>query len=152
MDKSSGNTYQRSFYNAVKLREYGNLTTEFPPYYLEDFEDINFAESFIEVLDGIQYCKHVVTLDLSNNAFSDISELAGLERLEEIYLANNRVGYIDTLNRLKKLRIVDLSDNDITDISPLYTLENLEFVNLTGNKIPSQQLEILKNKNVLVMN
>ena len=29
--------FERSFYNLIKIREFGNIYTEFPTYYLEDF-------------------------------------------------------------------------------------------------------------------
>ncbi len=144
-------TESTTFYNAVKLREYGRLDIEFPPYYLEDFEVINFAESEIDSLDGIGYCRHVVNMDLSNNNISDISEIAGLLDIKELYLSNNNIGYIDALSSLLQLQIVDLSNNDIDDITPLLALEQLEFVNLMGNKVTSTQIEELRKKNIVVI-
>lgn len=143
--------YEKSFYNAFKLRIYGKLDIEFPPHYLEDFEEFEMSFNGIETLDGVEYCKHVVSFDLSNNEIVDISELWDLNKLEELFLANNKIGIIDTLSNLTKLRIVDLSGNQIDDISPLFELENLEFVNLIGNKIPKSQIEKLKEKDVIVM-
>ncbi|MBT30757.1 MAG: hypothetical protein CMO01_13950 [Thalassobius sp.] len=143
--------YENSFYNAVKLRIYGDLDRDFPVYYLEDFEHFELSFNNIEVLDGVEYCKHAVSIDLSNNAISDISDLWNLEKLEELYLANNQIGYIDSLGNLLKLRVIDLSGNQIDDISPLFELENLEFVNLIGNPILARQIKILKHKGIIVM-
>ncbi|MBI9071361.1 MAG: leucine-rich repeat domain-containing protein [Melioribacteraceae bacterium] len=143
--------FEKSFYNELKLRLYGKLNVEFPPYYLEDFEDFEMAGCEMETLDGIQYCIHVITLDLTGNYLTDISELICLSKLEELYLANNDIGYIDSLNGLQELRIVDLSENEIDDISPLFELEKLEFVNLIGNPVPQKQIEKLKEKNILVI-
>ena len=144
--------YENSFYNAVKLRVYGDLDHDFPVHYLEDFEHFELALSEIETLDGIEYCKHATSIDLSNNNISDISEVWNLDRLEELYLANNQIGYIDSLSNLLKLRVIDLSGNQIDDISPLLELENLEFVNLIGNKISVNQIKTLKAKGIIVMN
>ncbi|UZR95580.1 leucine-rich repeat domain-containing protein [Chondrinema litorale] len=143
--------YENSFYNTIKLRVYGDLDRDFPPYYLEDLEHFELALSNIETLDGIEYCKHAISVDLTNNDISDIAELWNLNRLEELYLANNQIGYIDALGNLLKLRVIDLSGNQIDDISPLFELENLEFVNLIGNPILASQIKILKQKGIIVM-
>ncbi|MCF8298366.1 MAG: leucine-rich repeat domain-containing protein, partial [Saprospiraceae bacterium] len=110
--------YEKSFYNAFKLRIYGDLNIDFPTHYLEDFEEFEMSFNGIETLDGVEYCKHVVSFDLSNNEIVDISELWELNKLEELFLANNQIGIIDTLSNLTNLRVVDLSGNQIDDISP----------------------------------
>lgn len=145
------NQFDKSFYNAIKLREYGNLNIEFPSYYLEDIEDFELVSYGIETLDGVEHCKHVVTLDLSNNNIVDISELWSLDKLEELYLANNQVGYIDALCNLFRIRVIDLSGNQIDEISPLMELEKLEYVNLVGNKISIDEINKLKEKGVIVI-
>lgn len=142
---------EKSFYNAVKLREFGRLNTEFPVWYLEDFDSYEMACSGIDSLDGIEYCRHLITLDVSDNQISDISNLWNLHCIEELFLANNQITYIDTLGNLLKLRILDLSGNHIDDISPLFDLEQLEYLNLVGNKIPKHQIEKLQAKNIVVM-
>ncbi|WP_163323727.1 leucine-rich repeat domain-containing protein [Draconibacterium mangrovi] len=143
---------ERSFFNLIKIREYGRTNIELPTYYLEDFEEFELAESGLESLDGVEYCTHVKILDVSNNELTDISNLWDLHDLEELYLANNQIGYIDALSNLSKLRIVDLSGNGIDDISPLFDLENLEYVNLVGNRIPKNQLTNLEKKGCVVVN
>jgi Leucine-rich repeat (LRR) protein len=142
---------EKSFYNAVKLREFGRLNLEFPTWYLQDFDTYEMANSGIDSLDGIEYCLHLVTLDVSDNQISDISNLWNLQYMEELFLANNQIGYIDTLGNLLKLRILDLSGNQIDDLSPLFELEHLEYLNLVGNKIPKHQIEKLQSKNIVVM-
>ena len=150
-DSMEDGDYEKNFYNAVKIRIYGNLNTEFPSYYLNDFDDMEFSGCFIEHLDGIEYCKHALTLDLSSNHITDITLLWELTNLQEVYLSNNHIGYIDALSNLLDLRIVDLSGNEINDITPLLHLEHLEYVNLIGNRIPSEQIDQLRKKDVLVM-
>ena len=149
--KSDSEQYEKSFYNEIKFRQYGDLSIDFPPHYLEDIEEFELAQSGIELLDGVEYCKHVVTFDLSDNRITDISELSTLSRLEELYLRNNQIGYIDALSNLFELKIVDLSNNQIDDISPLFELENLEYINIIGNKIPVNQIKKLKEKDIIVM-
>jgi Leucine-rich repeat (LRR) protein len=149
--KSNPEEYEKSFYNEIKFRQYGDLSIDFPPYYLEDIEEFELAQSGIELLDGVEYCKHVVTFDLSDNKITDISELSTLNRLEELYLGNNQIGYIDALSNLFELKIIDLSNNQIDDISPLFELENLEYINIIGNQIPENQIKKLKEKEIIVM-
>lgn len=150
-ENSHEEDYERSFYNLIKIREYGNVNIEFPSYYLEDFEEFEMAYSGLESLDGVEYCTHVKILDVSNNLISDLENLWELEHLEELYLANNQIGYIDSLSNLTKLKILDLSGNQIDDISPILNLEQLEYVNLIGNKIPKDQIELLRDKCEIVM-
>lgn len=143
--------FERSFYNMIKMREYGTIAVEFPSYYLEDFEDFEMAESELESLDGIEHCIHIKILNVSDNLLTDISNLWDLVSLEELYLANNQIGYIDTLSNLINLKVLDISNNQIDDITPLLKLEHLEYVNLVGNKIPYSQIELLNKKGILVI-
>ncbi|MFB6341921.1 leucine-rich repeat domain-containing protein [Saccharicrinis sp. FJH62] len=143
--------YEKSFYNLIKIREYGDVTFEFPSYYLEDFEEFEMAYSGLESLDGVEYCIHARILDLSDNRISYISNLWNLHHLEELYLGNNQIGYIDSLSNLTSLRVLDLSGNRIDDVSPLMHLENLELVNLIGNPVPASQIKQLKDKGIIIM-
>lgn len=150
-DESEPEEVERSFYNAVKLREYGHLEEYFPSWYLRDLEEFEMEYCGITSLFGVEYLKHAKVLDLSNNEISDITDLWDLTRLEELYLANNEIGYVDSLSNLKNLRILDLAGNMIDDISPIFELEHLEYLNLMGNKIPSKQIEQLKGKDIVIM-
>jgi len=145
-----GVDFEKSFYNLVKMREYGSVNIEFPFYYLEDFEEFEMAYSGLETLDGVEHCIHAKILDVSNNSISDIENLWNLKSLEELYLTNNQIGYIDTLSNLVNLKVVDLSGNQIDDISPLLELENLEYVNLIGNPVPKSQIDLLEAKGIIV--
>ncbi len=151
-DEYSGEAdFERSFYNLVKIRQYGRVDIEFPPYYLEDFEEFEMAYCGLESLEGVEFCIHAKILDLSNNELSDLELLGGLENLEELYLANNQIGYIDALSGLFKLKMLDISGNQIDDISPLLDLEELTFVNLIGNPVSEAQIIELEGRGVLVM-
>lgn len=150
-DSGEGEEIEKSFYNAVKLREYGHLEEYYPTWYLRDLEEYEMEFSGITSLFGIEHLRHVITLDLSNNEISDISDLWHLTRLEELYLANNEIGYIDVLSNLQKLRILDLSGNQLDDITPLYELKHLEYLNLIGNKIPKKQIELMKTHEIIIM-
>lgn len=143
--------YERSFYNMIKIMEYGNVDVEFPSYYLEDFEEFEMANRGLESLDGVEYCIHVKILDVSNNNLTDIENLWGLKNLEELYLANNQIGFIDVLSNLNNLKIIDISGNQIDDITPILELPQLEYVNLIGNPVPEEQIKVLEENGVIVM-
>lgn len=140
-----------SFYDAFKIRIYGHTKKEIPYYYFEDLEEIELAESSVNSLDGIEFCKHAVVTDLSENQIIDISELWGLSELEELNLSGNQIEIIDALANLLKLRLLDISNNKITDLSSLFYLPKLESVNITGNPVPYNQIEELVNLNIDVI-
>jgi len=139
-----------NFYDALKIRHYGHTDIEFPSYYLEDFDEFELSSSEINDLDGVQFCIHAKTIDVSNNQISDLSFLSGLKNLEDLNLSENEIGYIDTLYFLKKLKSLDLSYNCIDDISPLFNLQFLEYVNITGNKINKTQIQKLIEAGITV--
>jgi Leucine-rich repeat (LRR) protein len=138
------------FYNAVKMREYGNTDSEYPSYYLEDIEEFELSSSDINDLDGIQFCIHARSIDVSNNRISDLTPLSSLVNLEELNLSDNNIGYIDALSNLINLKSVQLSNNLIEDISPLFELDKLEYVELSGNTIDIQQINKLTESGISV--
>ncbi len=140
-----------SFYNAVKIRMFGQTKTSFPTHYLEDLDEIELAQSDITDLDGIQYCIHTINMDLSGNRISDLSLLWSLKQLEEINLSDNRIEDIETLSNLKNLRTLLLNNNPVRDVSPLMNLSKLEYVELSGCRIPAVQLAELEDAGITVV-
>jgi Leucine-rich repeat (LRR) protein len=147
----TGEVFEHTFFQAVKMKFYGTLQVELPYYYLEDLEEIEMAECGIVSLDGVEHCVHGTVIDISGNAIEDISELRSLIRVSELYASGNAIGYIDPLSSLVNLRIVDLSLNDIDDVSPLFGLERLELVNVVGNPLPAKQIEKLRSLGCTVL-
>lgn len=143
--------FERSFYNVLKLRIYGNLDMNFPTYYLEDFEEIEMADSDLEYLDGIQYCKQAKIINLSGNRLSDLAILYNMKGIEELYLADNQIVYTNILGQLPNLKSLDLSNNEIEDISPLFQLDQLQYLNIIGNQVPGHQISKLKEVGVMVV-
>lgn len=139
-----------NFYDAIKLREFGDIEIEYPVYYLEDFEEFELSCSGINDLDGIQYCINAKFIDISNNEITDLTPLTELSNLEELNLSDNNVGYIDALSNLTNLRSIHLCNNSIEDISPLFELSNLEFADLSGNSIDEDQINRLTEMGIAV--
>ena len=141
----------RSFLTALKRRVYGNLNVDFPMYLLEDLEEIEMADYEIEYLDGIDACRHVRVVDLSNNNLTDVTDLKDLHQLERLYLSNNHISLIDSLSNLTVLQVLDISYNDVDDLSPLFELSHLSYINVMGNRIPAWHLEKLQLKGVTII-
>lgn len=139
-----------SFYDALKIREFGDPEANYPLYYLEEMEDFEMSSYGINDLDGIQLCVRARTMNLSNNKISDLMPITELSELEELDLSDNQLGFIDEISFLKSLRSISLSNNCIKDISPLFGLSNLEYVNLAGNKIDHDQIVRLSAQGVTV--
>lgn len=149
-EKTNTDLLGYTFIDAIKLREYGNMDIEFMSVYLEDIDDFELSSSDLIDLDGVQFCIHARSMDLSDNRITDLSPLIGLNDLEELNLSYNEIGIIDELSYLKGLRSIFLSNNYIEDISPLFELENLEYVELSGNKINMDQINRLTEIGVTV--
>jgi Leucine-rich repeat (LRR) protein len=138
------------FYDALKMRQYGHTGVEFPTWYLEDIEEFELSSSDIHDLDGVQFCIHAKTIDVSDNRISDLAQLSGLINLEELNISDNQVGNLDALSNLMNLKRAYLSNNLIEDISPLFDLEGLDYVDLGGNTISLDQISKLAELGIKV--
>ena len=138
------------FYDAMKIRQFGNTGIEFPSYYLEDIEEFELSSSNIIDLDGVQYCAHAKIIDLSDNKIVDLSPLSGLIYLEELNISDNNISEIGPLGNLTRLKRLYLSNNQIEDISPLLESNKLEHVDLSGNNVGSEQINNLTSMGVKV--
>lgn len=141
----------KSFISALKRKLYGTIPMDIPSLLLSAMTELDLSEYEVENLEGLEYCKELVYVDLSQNSITDVTAFSGLINVQELYLGNNQIGYIDALSNLLHLKILDISLNDIDDISPLFELTRLEFVNVIGNKIPASQIEVLKNAGITVV-
>lgn len=139
-----------TFYDAIKIREYGHTDIEYPSFYLEEIEEFELSSSDINDLDGVQFCINARIIDLSDNRITDLSPLIELKNLEELNLSDNQIGYIDGLSNLSNLKSVILSSNYIDDISPLFELKKLEYADLTENKLDIKQINELIKSGVTV--
>lgn len=139
-----------TFYDAIKIREYGDTDIEYPSFYLGDIEEFELSACDIDDLDGVQFCINARKIDVSDNRITDLTPLTGLSNLEELNLSGNQIGYIDALCTLGKLKNLFLSDNEIEDISPLFGLDGLEYVDISGNNIDNEQIMELSRRGVTI--
>lgn len=140
-----------TFYEGIQRRMFGDSSVGFPTWYLEDLDEFELSQSGIKDLDGIQYCRHAVVMDLSENSISDITLLWDLTLLEELNLSGNFVEEIDPLVNLRNLKTLDLSHNAVRDVSYLLHLPKLEYVDLTGTRVTQSQINKLEESGVTVV-
>ena len=77
----------------------------------------------------------LTTLNLSDNAITNISPISDLPKLTTLNLSDNAISNIWSLRSLPKLTTLDLSDNAITNVWPLERFTTLTTLNLNGNSI-----------------
>jgi len=140
------------FESLIKQKEQIDINDTLPSFYLEQLEgELSLSGSNLYDLSGIENCTNITTLDLSKNQLIDITQIGFLRHLEEINLSENNINSIDIFENLTALKIIDISFNDLEDISSIFKLPELKYVNLIGNNIPDNQIEIIKQKGVIVI-
>lgn len=139
-----------SFYDAIKIREYGHTDIDYPSIYLEEAEEFELSSSDINDLYGVQFCINARIIDVSDNRISDITPLFGLTKLEEINLSDNQIGYLDGIGNLVNLKSILISGNYIDDLSPLFELPMLEYTDLRDNSVDIEQINALIESGVVV--
>ena len=92
-------------------------------------------EHDITDLTGLEYAKHLQTLELAYNQIRDISPLSGLTELRCLILNNNAVGNVWIVSGLVALEYLDIHNNDLSDISAVSTLSHLRTLVLRFNRI-----------------
>ncbi len=99
-------------------------------------------------LNGLEAFTNLESLDLSQNAVSDISPLAGLTKLTVLSLAGNPVTDVAPLAKLTNLKLLILSNCQSDDYSALANLVNLQVLLLDNSTIrdlsPLAALTILR--------
>lgn len=89
----------------------------------------------IRNLQGLQYCRGIDHLDLSDNELVSIEAIGNMPQLRTLYLSTNQIEDVHPLADLKWLSDLDLSGNRISDVSPLADLHRLTHLNLSDNEI-----------------
>jgi len=99
------------------------------------FISLNAASMQISALGGLEHCKDLTQLDLSNNLIQDITPLAALTSLRELNLNANSTQDLAPLSGLTQLNTLSLRTNGLTDISALGTLVNLTLLDAGDNEL-----------------
>jgi internalin A len=98
-------------------------------------KDLDASSSGITSAVGIQNLTGLATLNLFDNAVSDLSPLSSLTGLTELSAASNSASDLSPLSTLTNLVHLQMGSNGITDISPLSPLTGLTRLVLGVNSI-----------------
>lgn len=91
----------------------------------------------IKSLEGLQYCKALMKLDLENNEIADLTPIKDLKLLQSIDLSSNKIESLEALAGLVQSQYLQVSKNGIVDLGPLRGMANLRSLYAAENKIKS---------------
>jgi internalin A len=86
-------------------------------------------------LTGLEKCRELASLDLSNNKISDLTPLKGKAKLQSLTLAENQIEDVSPLADIAALQYLELSRNRVKDVRPLQGLTNMASLYLSNNQI-----------------
>ena len=84
-------------------------------------------------LTGLEYCKGLTSLTVTDSQVQDLSFLSGMSNLTELHLSGNNIQDLSALSSLTSLETLDLSGNNIQDLSSIAGLTKLEVLDVSGN-------------------
>ena len=143
---------EMDFLHALKSAYMGNLDLHIDHAELGTLEgDLTLCDYGITDLDGLQYCRHVSSLNISYNRITSVYELKHLTGLKELYLNNNCISNIEYLEKLSCLEILDLSNNEIENGQVLLKLHNLRFLDIRNNPLDHGSITPLFAQSDLVL-
>src|ERR1700687_3183840 len=76
----------------------------------------------IKDLTGLEKCKNLMQLKLTNNQISDLKPLKELTNIQSLDLAKNKIADVAALAGLTHLQYLELSDNQIAKLDSLKNL------------------------------
>ncbi|MHA1492231.1 MAG: leucine-rich repeat domain-containing protein, partial [Promethearchaeota archaeon] len=115
---------------------------------------LNLGYNQISEIKGLSKLTNLKRLNLSNNNIFEIKELGNLINLEELNLSKNNLTEIKGLENLSKLKELNLWKNQINKIKGLNDLSDLQKLILIDNDIRTitiENVESLKNLEVLAL-
>lgn len=137
------------------INKYLNKNDLMSPIYKDevlDIKELDFSNSNISDLTGIEYIKNLEVLNISENNIVDISNLATLSQLKEIKAYNNNIYDISVLNDLnvvtadfsnQKIYMLDITTKNIflTISNPVKTInkDNINY-NISNNGLLNENI------------
>ena len=106
--------------------------------------NLNAVFEDITSLYGIERCKNLQHLNLTDNRIIDLTPISQLTQLTYLDIDQNRdIVDISPISGLIELRHLDISSNEIVDISVLSNLKKLTYLKLNYN--PINDISVLSN-------
>ncbi|MGO5093901.1 leucine-rich repeat domain-containing protein [Clostridium sp. LCP25S3_F10] len=153
---SSNYDYAKDYYNNLKDRDFKlNIPIEFKdkvfeelvrkeinkssgyvyPSDLENIKELDFHNTHIEKLNGIENMTSLEKLNLSGTDIKDISLLKYLTNLREVNISNTSISDITALENSIYIRYLNLNKTEITTLEVIKKFEHIEKLYVSGTKI-----------------
>ena len=100
-----------------------------------NLRSLNIEDNAVSDLSALSDLTNLEILDIGYNSASELSALSGLTNLTNLNLSDNSITDLSVLSRLTKLRQLYIRNNPVSDISALASLTNLIWVDLERNSI-----------------
>ena len=110
-----------------------------------DTTDLRLVGQGIVDISGVQRLPELRNLDLSANMINNIYPLIFSDcrsTLQSVNLSNNAISDITPLSMLSAVESLDLSYNQISSLQPLMALTTLKSLRLTGNPLSIQDINM----------
>lgn len=117
--------------SALSVDESIDLTCDL----VADLTSLVAQEAGIENLEGIQNLTSLERLDLTDNAVTDISQLAGLTSLNWLDLWGNSIEDVSVLAGLSEVTYLSVGDNEVSNVDALAALTALTLLRIRENEI-----------------
>jgi Leucine-rich repeat (LRR) protein len=104
----------------------------------EDVDNLSIIEAKgakITDLSGLEKCKELSSLTLTDNKITRLEALQGLGRLQFLDLANNQITDLSPLAKCTALQYIELTNNKVTDVSLFGSIPAITSLYLAGNQI-----------------
>jgi len=116
-------------------------------------ESLTLSSCSLTSITGLEHCKGLTYLDLSDNTIRNISAMQAMPALKEVYLQHNVVTDISALSGAAALTTLDISYNALSNLSPLYGINGLSWLNASNNTIADLgRIDQLKDLKYLSIN
>ncbi len=104
---------------------------------LQNLKDLTYKSNLKEnnELICLENLTNLVSLNLSDNKITSISNMGVLPNLISLSITNNLISSIDVLKNYKKLKFINLNHNNITNIKSLINNINIKQLFLSNNLI-----------------
>lgn len=104
---------------------------------------VNLSDTQFSDVSHLKELKGLIALDVSGTEVTDLTPIVNLERLNWLSVANTPVSDLTPISKLR-LHFLDIAGTEVTDIAMLKDMRFLEEVDLSNSKIPSHQVDRLK--------
>jgi len=89
----------------------------------------------IRDLTGLEHCKAIMSIDLSENDIENIGPLKGLDRLQQLILNDNQITDLSPISGTIALQYIGIENNRVKSLEPLRKLERLSSLYADGNQV-----------------